>query len=167
MSRARVAIVVALDERGAIGRRGELPWRLPDDLRRFKALTLGKPVLMGRRTWESIGARPLPGRLNVVITRQAGYAAPGAIVVDSLESGFAAAGGAPELSVIGGAEIYRLALPGTDVLHLTRVHAVVADADTYFPALDDAEWREVAREDRAADERHAYPFSFVELHRRD
>lgn len=166
MSRPRVAIVVAMDERGAIGRGGELPWRLPDDLRRFKALTLGKPVLMGRRTWESIGARPLPGRLNVVITRRPGYAAPGATVAGSLEAAYAAAGDAPELSVIGGAEIYRLALPGTDVLHLTRVHTVVADADTWFPPFDDADWREVAREDRAADERHAYPFSFVELHRR-
>jgi dihydrofolate reductase len=166
MSGPRVAIVVAMDERGAIGGGGALPWRLPDDLRRFKALTLGKPVIMGRRTWDSIGARPLPGRVNVVITRRDGFVAPGATVAGSLESAIAAAGDVPELSVIGGADIYGLALPGTDVLHLTRVHTVVADADTFFPAFDDAEWREVSREDRAADERHAHAFSFVELQRR-
>jgi dihydrofolate reductase len=166
MSRPRVAIVVALDERGAIGRGGELPWRLPDDLRRFKALTLGKPVIMGRKTWESIGARPLPGRLNLVVSRQRGLPAPGATVVDSLEAAYAAAGDAAEVSVIGGADIYRLALPGTDVLHLTRVHTVVPDADTYFPPLDDSEWREVACDDRAADDRHPHAYSFVELHRR-
>jgi dihydrofolate reductase len=159
----RVSIVVATDERGAIGRDGQLPWRLPDDLKRFKALTLGKPVVMGRKTWDSIG-KPLPGRLNIVVTRQEGLALPGATVVHSLGDALAQAGDAAEVCVIGGAEIYALALPLADTVHLTRVHAIVA-ADTYFPALDPAEWEQVACEEHAADERHAHAFAFVELRR--
>jgi dihydrofolate reductase len=159
-----VSLVVATDQRGAIGRAGGLPWHLPDDLRRFKALTLGKPVVMGRKTWDSIG-RPLPGRHNLVITRQAGLDLPGATVVASLEQALAAAGDAAEVCVIGGAEIFGQALPQVDVVHLTRVHATVA-ADTYLPPLDAAAWDEVAREEHAADERHAHAFSFIELRRR-
>lgn len=159
-----VSLVVATDERGAIGRAGGLPWHLPDDLRRFKALTLGKPVLMGRKTWDSIG-RPLPGRHNLVITRQAGLDLAGATVVASLEAALAAAGDVPEVCVIGGAEIFLQALPQVEVVHLTRVHATVA-ADTYLPPLDAATWEEVAREEHAADERHAHAFSFIELRRR-
>lgn len=166
MNRPRVALVVAMDERGAIGRNGDLPWRLPDDLKRFKALTMGKPIVMGRRTWESIGRRPLPGRNNIVVTRQHGYAAPGATVAASLDAAYAAAGDVPDLCVIGGAEIYAQALPTADVLHLTRVHTIVPDADTFFPRLDDTEWRQLACEERQADERHAHALSFVELHRR-
>jgi dihydrofolate reductase len=161
---ALVSIVVAMDERNAIGRAGGLPWRLPEDLKRFKALTLGKPVVMGRRTWNSIG-KPLPGRHNVVVTRQPGLSLDGATVVSSLEQAFVAAGDVPEVCVIGGAEVYRAALPVTDVLHVTRVHATL-DADTFFPALEPADWMEVAREEHAADERHAWAYSFVELHRR-
>ena len=161
---ALVSIVVAMDERRAIGNAGGLPWRLPDDLKRFKALTLGKPVVMGRRTWDSIG-KPLPGRHNVVVTRQHGRHLAGATVVGSLEQALAAAGDVPEVCVIGGAEIYRVALPVTDVVHLTRVHATF-DADTYFPELDPRQWTEVAREDHAADARHAWAYSFVELRRR-
>lgn len=159
-----VSIIVAMDERGGIGRDGGLPWRLPADLQRFKALTMGKPIIMGRRTWESIG-RPLPGRANIVITRQAGYAAPGAAVVDSLSAALAAAGEVPEACVIGGAEIYREALPLADLIHLTRVHGVV-EADTFFPQLSGDEWTEVSVSPQPADERHALPFSFVELRRR-
>jgi len=158
-----ISILVATDERGAIGRDGGLPWHLPNDLKRFKALTLGKPVVMGRRTWASIG-RPLPGRHNIVITRQAGFAADGASVAGSLDAALALAGEAEEVCIIGGAEIYRLALPRAGVIHLTRVHATVP-ADTYFPELDAGEWREASREDHAADERHAWPYSFVELRR--
>lgn len=157
----RLSIVVATDEGGAIGRDGQLPWQLPDDLRRFKALTLGKPIVMGRKTWESIG-RPLPGRHNIVVTRQPDYSASGCSVVSSLPEALEQAGDAPEICVIGGAEIYRLALPMTTVIHLTRVHARVP-ADTWFPALDSAQWRELQRETHAADERHALPFSFLEL----
>ena len=164
MGRPLVSIVVAMDERDAIGRNGGLPWRLPEDLRRFKALTLGKPIVMGRRTWDSIG-RPLPGRLNVVVTRSCGLELAGAMVVASLEQALAAAGDVPEVCVIGGAEIYRLALPLADVLHVTRVHATIA-ADTFFPAILPAQWEEVAREEHPADERHAFAYSFVELRRR-
>jgi dihydrofolate reductase len=159
-----VSLVVATDQRGAIGRAGGLPWHLPDDLRRFKALTLGKPVIMGRKTWDSIG-RPLPGRHNLVITRQAGLDLPGATVVASLEEALAAAGDVPEVCVIGGAEVFREALPQVEVVHLTHVHAQVA-ADTYLPPLDAAAWDEVAREEHAADERHEHAFSFIELRRR-
>jgi dihydrofolate reductase len=158
-----VSIVVATDERGGIGREGRLPWRLPEDLQRFKRVTIGKPIVMGRRTWESIG-RVLPGRHNIVISRQAGLVAPGATVVGSLADALAAAGDVPEVCVIGGAEIYRLALPLAQVIHLTRVHALV-DADTVFPALDPAEWEETGREDRPADQRHAHAYSFVRLER--
>jgi dihydrofolate reductase len=159
-----VSIVVATDQHNAIGRDGQLPWRLPDDLKRFKALTLGKPVVMGRKTWDSIG-RPLPGRRNIVVSRQPNLQLDGATVVGSFEAALGAAGDGPEVCVIGGAEIYRLALPCTSIIHLTRVHATV-DADTRFPALDVTQWEELRREDHPADERHAYAFSFVELARR-
>ena len=159
-----VSIIVATDERGAIGRDGGLPWRLPDDLKRFKTLTMGKPIVMGRKTWSSIG-RPLPGRHNIVITRQAGFEAPDVTVVASLDDAMAVAGDVPEVCIIGGAEIYRLALPRTDLIHLTRVHAVV-DADTYFPELVAEEWDERLVEKHAADERHTYAYSCVELRRR-
>jgi dihydrofolate reductase len=164
MGRPLVSIVVALDERGAIGHAGVLPWRLPEDLKRFKALTLGKPVVMGRKTWHSIG-KPLPGRHNLVVTRQRGLELPGGVtVVGSLEEALRQAGDVPEVCVIGGADIYRQALPLTDVLHVTRVHATVA-ADTWFPPIDPRAWIEVAREEHPADARHAYAYGFVELHR--
>ncbi len=159
-----VSIIVATDERGAIGRDGGLPWRLPDDLKRFKVLTMGKPVVMGRKTWDSIG-RPLPGRHNIVISRQVGFEVPGVTVVPSIDDALIVAGDVPEICIIGGAEIYRLALPRADVIHLTRVHAVV-DADTYFPALGAGEWDELQVESHSADERHAYAYSCIELRRR-
>lgn len=159
-----VSIIVATDERGAIGMDGGLPWRLPDDLRRFKALTLGKPVVMGRKTWDSIG-RPLPGRHNIVITRQAGLELPGATVVASFGQALAAAGDVPEVCIIGGAEIYRLALPHTDVIHRTRVHATVS-ADTYFPALVPDEWDEQVRAEHPVDDRHSFAYAYVEQWRR-
>ena len=160
-----VSIIVATDERGAIGRDGGLPWRLPDDLKRFKALTMGKPIVMGRKTWESIG-KPLPGRHNIVITRQAGFdSARRHRRCVTRRRVACAAGDVPEVCIIGGAEIYRLALPRTDLIHLTRVHAVV-DADTYFPELGADEWDEVLIEQHAADEKHAYAYSCLELQRR-
>ena len=159
-----VSIIVATDERGAIGRDGGLPWRLPDDLRRFKAMTMGKPIVMGRKTWDSIG-KPLPGRHSIVITRQAGFGVPGVTVAASLDEALRAAGDVPEVCIIGGAEIYRLALPRADLIHLTRVHAVV-DADTYFPELGAGEWDEVQVEQHAADEKHVYAYSCLELQRR-
>jgi dihydrofolate reductase len=158
-----IAIIVAVAQNGVIGAANRLPWRLPDDLKRFKALSLGKPVVMGRRTFDSIG-RLLPGRTNIVVSRQPGLAIDGAIVARSLDDALAAAGAAPEIAVIGGAEIFRQALPRTDTIHLTRVHARV-DGDVFFPELDPAKWRETAVEHHAADERHLYAFSFVTLQR--
>ena len=159
----RVSIVVATDEHGGIGLEGRLPWHLPNDLKRFKALTMGKPIVMGRRTFDSIG-RALPGRVNIVVSRQSGLGIDGCVVVPSLEAALEAAGEVDETCVIGGAEIYRLALPLAGTLHLTRVHATVG-ADTFFPVIDAAQWEEVSREDCPADERHAYSYSFVTLRR--
>ena len=156
-----VSLIVATDDRGGIGRDGRMPWHLPEDLQRFKRITMGKPIVMGRKTWESIG-RPLPGRQNIVISRQAGLDTPGAMVVGSLPDALRAAGDVPEVCIIGGAEIYRLALPLAREIHLTRVHGLV-DADTFFPLLDAVEWEEIGREDRPTDERHAYPYSFIKL----
>jgi dihydrofolate reductase len=161
---ALVSIVVATDELGGIGREGRLPWHLPEDLKRFKRLTLGKPVVMGRRTWDSIG-RPLPGRQNIVVSRQAGLQFEGATVVPSFDAALTAAGDVPEICVIGGAEIYRLAVPRADVVHLTLVHATVA-TDTRLPPFNAAEWRETARQPQPADARHAHAYSFVTLERR-
>lgn len=158
-----ISIIVAISENGVIGSDNRLPWHLPDDLKRFKALSLGKPIVMGRRTFESIG-RPLPGRTTIVVSRQPGLAIAGTVVAQSLDAALAAAGTAPEVVVIGGAEIFRQALPRTDVIHLTRVHARIA-GDVVFPELEPGKWRETAVEHHAADERHQYAFSFVTLQR--
>lgn len=160
----RISIIVATDDRGGIGLEGDLPWRLPEDLKRFKALTMGKPIVMGRKTYDSIG-RPLPGRQNIVITRQPGLVAPGCTVVGSLADALAAAGNAPEVCVIGGAEIYRLALPLAQVIHLTRVHDRV-DADTFFPVIDGEQWSVLSRTEHPPDPRHASGYSFVTLERK-
>jgi len=159
-----VTLIVAADRRGVIGRDGGLPWHLPDDLRRFKARTMGKPIVMGRRTWDSIG-KPLPGRHNIVITRQPSLALDGATVVDSLDAALRAAGAVPEVCVIGGAEIFRLALPAATTVELTAVEADVG-GDTFLPVLDAADWVETSREAHPADARHDYPFTFVTLRRR-
>src|SRR5690242_21477778 len=116
-----LSIIVAVADNGVIGSGNHLPWRLPDDLKRFKALSLGKPIVMGRKTFDSIG-RPLPGRLNIVISRQPGLEIPGCTVVTSIDAAIAAAQPAPEIVIIGGADIYRQVLPRVQVIHLTRVH---------------------------------------------
>jgi len=159
----KIAIVVAMGENRVIGRDNRLPWHLPADLKHFKQLTLGKPVVMGRKTYASIG-RPLPERTNIVVTRDRDYEAPGCVVVHSLEEALAAAGEAAEVMVIGGAEFYRQVLPRTDTLYLTRVHAVF-EGDTVFPELNEAEWQEVARTDCEPDEKNPWPYSFMELKR--
>ncbi|HEY8539872.1 MAG TPA: dihydrofolate reductase [Steroidobacteraceae bacterium] len=159
----RISIVVAAAENGVIGVGNALPWHLPDDLQRFKALTMGKPILMGRKTHESIG-RPLPGRTNIVMSRRPGLALPGCIVVSSLQEAKNAAGAAEELVIIGGAELYAQALSFVDVIHLTRVHAHIA-GDAYFPPLSASAWRERVIATHPADERHAYGFTFLELER--
>lgn len=160
-----VTLIVAVAEHGVIGQGNALPWHLPGDLQRFKALTLGKPIIMGRKTFDSIG-RPLPGRSNIVISRQPELRLPGCVVVASLPAALTAAGTADEVMIIGGAEIYRQALPLAQRIYLTRVHAAIP-GDAVFPALDAAQWRELVREDYSADERHAYAYSFVTLERRN
>jgi dihydrofolate reductase len=158
-----LSLIVAMDEDGVIGRDNELPWRLPDDLKHFKTLTLGKPILMGRKTFESIG-KPLPGRTNIVLTRSTGWRREGVAVAHTLDEACALAGGAAELMVIGGEEIFRLALPNATRIHLTRVRARVG-GDVRFPALNTAEWRETHRSEHPADERHAYAMTFSTLER--
>lgn len=161
----RVSLIVAVAENGVIGRAGQLPWHLPDDLKRFKALTMGKPMLMGRRTFDSIG-RLLPGRTSLVLTHLQNWATSGAVVVHSMEEALAEARrcGAAELAVIGGAEVFRLALPLAQRIDLTRVHAEV-EGDVYFPELDPREWRETERLEHPADARHAYAMTFRVLER--
>lgn len=163
-----IALIVAVADNGVIGRNGQLPWQLPLDLKHFKQLSLGHPILMGRRTFESIG-RPLPGRTNVVVTRQPDWSAPGCEVVHSLAQGLEVAATKPSgelICVIGGGEIYQAALPAADIVYLTEVHHAVPDGDAFFPTLPPAEWREEARERHEADDKHAFPFSFVTLRRR-
>jgi dihydrofolate reductase len=157
-------IVVAVAENDVIGRRNELPWRLPADLRRFKALTLGKPVLMGRRTYESIG-HALPGRLNLVLSKSGDFSPGDCTVVDDLEQAREAAGREVEIMVIGGAQIYRQCLPLTSRIHLTLVHMRVEDGDTFFDGWRGAEWRESFRERHEADEKNSCAYSFVTLER--
>lgn len=166
MSRPTLVLVAALDRHRAIGRGNAMPWHLPDDFRHFKALTLGRPVLMGRRTAESLG-RALPGRTNVVLTRSGRVPFDGMQAVSTLDEAIAAAHArdARELCVIGGGEIYALALPHADVLQLTHVDTVVEGADAFFPAWDAAHWRAVSRESHAADAKHAHAFEFVEYRR--
>jgi len=158
------SLVVAVARNGVIGRDNALPWRLPADLAHFKKVTMGHPVVMGRRTYESIG-RPLPGRQNIVVTHNRGYSAPGCTVVGSLEEAWRAAGDADEVSIIGGTTLFEETLPTADVIHLTEVQADV-EGDTFFPRFDRGEWheKEVAR--HAADERNAYPIRILELTRK-
>ncbi|RZK63085.1 MAG: dihydrofolate reductase [Hymenobacter sp.] len=164
-----VSLIVAAAENGVIGRQGQLPWSLPADLKHFKNLTLGHPIVMGRRTFDSIG-RPLPGRTNIVLTGHPGWPAPeGILVAHSLAEALALAAtqpGGDDICVIGGGEIYRQALPGAAVVHLTEVHTTVPDGDAFFPALSPTEWREETRQRHPADARHAVAYSFVTLRRR-
>ena len=161
---AEITLLAALDRNRAIGRAGAMPWHLSDDLKRFKALTLGKPVLMGRKTAIAIG-RPLPGRPNLVMTRADAAPFAGQGVVHSLDEAIEHAGG-NELMVIGGGEVYALALPRATRMHLTEIETVTPDADTFFPAFDPSRWREVAREHHPVDAKHPLAFDFVDYERR-
>jgi dihydrofolate reductase len=161
----RLTAVVAATENDVIGRGNAMPWHLPADLAHFKAVTLGHPVLMGRRTFEAIG-RPLPGRRNLVLSHSRDLVVPGVEVVHGLDEAIAVAGDATELMIIGGAALYALALPRTDRVHLTRLHMSV-EGDAYFPALPESQWREVSRSPRRpTDERNACDMTFLVLERR-
>jgi dihydrofolate reductase len=158
----KLVAVVAASDNNVIGRDNAMPWHQPADLAYFKRVTMGKPILMGRRTFESIG-RPLPGRRNIVLSNS-GFTAPGVDTVRTLEEACALVAGEPVLMVIGGARLFALAMPRVEHIHLTRVHCQV-EGDVFLPALDPVEWREVAREERAADERNPCAMSFIELAR--
>jgi dihydrofolate reductase len=143
----RIAFVVAVARNGVIGRQGQLPWRIASDLKRFKAITLGKPVIMGRKTWESLPKRPLPGRINIVITRDRGYQAEGAVVAANVAEALARARQteSEEICVIGGSEIFRQMLPMADRLYLTEVD-LSPEGDVVFPSFDEKMWHETSRE---------------------
>ncbi|HEY2394742.1 MAG TPA: dihydrofolate reductase [Rudaea sp.] len=160
----RLSLVAALDRHFAIGRAGEMPWHLPDDLRRFKLLTLGKPTLMGRKTALAIG-KPLPGRRNLVLTRSGVAPFAGQDVVGSVAAAIDAVRG-EDLMVIGGGEVYALALPLATDLNLTWIDTIAENPDTFFPRFDPTGWVETARVPHAADAKHEYSFTFVDYGRR-
>ncbi len=171
----RITLVVAMDRNRLIGAGNKLPWRLPADLRHFKRITMGHPIVMGRRTWESIG-RPLPGRTNIVVTRQGSFEAPGAVVVGSIDEAKEAAreaaermtgeagGEGNELMIIGGAGVYEQVLAEADRIHLTEIHAEF-EGDTYFPEISNDEWACVSREDFEKDDKNPCDYSFLVLER--
>lgn len=158
-----LSIIAAIARNGVIGRGNALPWHLPADLRHFKTVTMGRPVIMGRRTHESIG-RPLPGRLNIVVSRNPDFRAEGCTVVASLADALQAASGAAEVFVVGGAQLYAEALPRADRLYLTRVEAEV-EGDTWFPAFDAGAWRTVSSDMGAPDGKNPLPHRFEVLER--
>jgi dihydrofolate reductase len=151
-----IVLLAAVADNGVIGRDNALPFRQSSDLKRFKAMTMGKPVVMGRKTWDSLPRKPLPDRLNIVVTRQTGWNAAGAVVASSLEEALAKSEGAADVMIIGGSEIYREALPIAGRIELTEVHRAF-DGDAHF-AFDRKVWREVAREDHATPDGIAYSY---------
>jgi dihydrofolate reductase len=166
----QLSLIAAIDRNNAIGKGNALPWHLPDDLKRFKALTLGKPLLMGRKTAESLG-RALPGRRNIVLTRSGRAPFAGMDAVASLDAALEMIRddslGDQEIMVIGGGDVFALALPFASRMHLTYVDTVVADADAFFPEFDASQWRAVPHESHAADAKHAFAFEFVDYMRND
>ncbi len=170
MTEPRIALFIAIAGNGVIGRGNALPWRLSGDMAYLKRMTMGKPVVMGRKTWESFPKRPLPGRPNLVVTRDKAYDAPGAEVFASVDAAFARAAelarrsNVDEIMVLGGAQIYKAVLPRADRIYLTEVHAR-PDGDTHFD-FDRSGWREVSRERHAAGEKDTADYSFVVLERK-
>ncbi len=168
----QIVIIAGVADNGVIGHDGTMPWRLKSDMRHFRAHTLGKPVVMGRKTWASLSIRPLPGRTNIVVTREAGFAAPGAVVATSLDAALAAArgdamrrGGA-EIMVIGGADVYAQAMPLAGRLEITQIH-VRPEGDTRFPKIDPAVWCEAARTSHPAGPDDDAGYDFVTYLRRN
>ena len=170
MSVPNLALVAARARNGVIGRDGALPWRLRSDMALFKATTFGKPVIMGRKTWDGLPRRPLPGRTNLVLSRDGAFAPTGALVCDRFEEALSIAreqareDGVDEVCVIGGTAVFALALPKAHRLYLTQVDADIA-GDAHFPPLDEAQWREVQREVQAAGEDDEFGFTFRVLER--
>lgn len=166
----KLCLIVARGRNGVIGRDGDLPWRLSADLKNFKQVTLGKPIIMGRKTWESFPKRPLPGRANIVLSRDGNYAAPGGRVYSSLAPALsvaraiAASDGQDEVFIVGGGAIYEAALPLADRIYVTEVDAA-PEGHVYFPELDMSDWEEVSRMDHAADEKNDHAFTMLQLDR--
>lgn len=158
-----ITLIAAMSENRVIGRDNDLAWHLPDDLKRFKELTRGHHVIMGRKTYESVG-RPLPGRTNIVVTNQKDYKAPGCIIVHTLKEAIQKAENDSQPYVIGGGKIYDQALPLADTLELTQLHAKV-EGDTYFPEVDTSKWQIVAKESHPADDKHEFAFDFLTYQR--
>ena len=162
-NRPIVSIIVAMAENRVIGIDNSLPWHLPADLKHFKAMTVGKPIIMGRRTWESLPGK-LPDRIHIIVSSNPDYVAEGCVVVDSLDAAMAAAGAVPEVMIVGGAMLYAQALPFADRLYITVVEAEV-DGDATFPEYDQSQWQELERENHSSDERNQYAYSFLTLSR--
>jgi dihydrofolate reductase len=158
-----ISLIVAMSDNGVIGREGKIPWRIPEDMRHFKAVTMGKPCIMGRKTWDSLPKKPLPGRANIVVTRDKTFRAEGAVVTHSFDEALMRAGEVDEICVIGGAEIYNAALARAHRIHLTQVHTNV-EGDAHLAPFDAPAWQETAHEDHATDEGLRY--SYVTLERR-
>ena len=159
-----VSLIVALSENNVIGKGNTLPWRLSADLKRLKGLTMGHHIIMGRKTWESLG-RPLPGRKHVIITRSKDYEVEGATVVHSIEEALEASKGDDQVFIFGGGEIFKMALPFVEKIYMTRVHKHI-EGDAFFPKLDDGDWKEILREDHRADEKNEYDYSFIDYQRK-
>jgi dihydrofolate reductase len=164
---ARIALIAAVAENGVIGRDGKLPWRIADDMKWFKETTMGKPCIMGRKTWESFPKRPLPGRTNIVVTRDPAFEAQGGVVALSLDEalGVAAREAAAEVMIIGGADIYRAALPRASRVYLTSVHGAF-EGDTHFPGLDAGDWIKTVLATNSASPERAIGYSFIVLDRK-
>ena len=155
----QLSLIVAMDENRLIGSNNGLPWHLPADLAYFKRTTLGKPILMGRKTYESIG-RPLPGRQNIVITRNPDFSAPGCDIAGDIDAALALCGEASEVMLIGGATLYEQAMTQVSTLYITHIRSRY-EGDTWFPAFDAADWKEIEREDHKADENNSTDYSFA------
>ncbi|MDH5786263.1 MAG: type 3 dihydrofolate reductase [Chromatiales bacterium] len=160
-----ISLIWAMDENRLIGVENRLPWKLPADMKWFRRHTLSKPIIMGRKTFDSFGGRPLPERTNIVITHDKGYKAEGAVVVYSIEEALLAAGDAPEVMVIGGASFYEQMLPRADRLYITQVHGQF-EGDAWFPDMDMSDWQEIGREEHPVDEKNGYACSFLSYQRR-
>ena len=161
----KISMIAAMGDKHEIGLHNELLWHMPADMKHFRETTMGKPIIVGRKTYESFGAKPLPGRQNIVITRDPNYQGNGAEVVDSIDAAFKAVGNIEEVMVIGGASFYEQALPMADRLYLTYVHSEF-EADAWFPQFDKTEWVETSCEDHKADENNPYDYTFLILDRK-
>ncbi|VAX11771.1 Dihydrofolate reductase [hydrothermal vent metagenome] len=159
-----ISIIAAMTDERVIGINNSLPWKLPNDMKWFRQHTLGKPIIMGRKTFESFGARPLPERTNIIVTRDKDYQAEAAVVVHSIDEALQAAGEVDEIMIIGGASFYEQMLPQARRMYLTRVHTQV-QGDAWFPEFDTGQWHEVSRVDCEVDERNVHAHSFVILER--